>query len=268
MPDHANIAAGGPVVIKIGGSTLGSHDTTLVDLVTLQKQGVPVVVIHGGGKIITQWMERAGTVPKFVRGLRVTDQPSMEIVAAVLTGLINKQLVSTMLQMGARCVGMSGVDGATLEAEIAEPELGLVGKVVKVNPQALEAAIKGGFIPMVSPVGIHRLDSSPNSGCLLNINGDTATGDVALALKASRLVFLTDVEGVMDSSGRVIPQLSARDAKMLLSSGVAKGGMIPKLEACLRALEAVPEANIVDGRQPRCLLNCLERKPIGTRIVR
>lgn len=257
----------GPVVVKIGGSTLGSHDTTLNDLVALQKSGVPVVVIHGGGKVISQWMEKQGAAPRFVRGLRVTDQAGVEVVTAVLTGLVNKQLVSTLLVMGARCIGLSGVDGGILEAEIAEPELGLVGKVVKVNTKPIEDSLAAGYIPMLAPVGIHKLDSSPNSGCLLNINGDTATGDIALALRASRLVFLTDVEGVMDNSGRVIPKLSARDARMLLGTGVARGGMIPKLEACLRALEAVPAAEIIDGRKPHTLLDCLSGKAGGTRVI-
>ena len=267
MSDQSRKAGVGPVVVKIGGSTLGSHDTTLHDLVTLQKEGVPTVVVHGGGKVITQWMERQGAVPRFVRGLRVTDQQSLEIVTAVLTGLVNKQLVAALLTMGARCIGLSGVDGAILEAELEDPELGLVGRVVKVNAKAIQDSLAAGYIPILAPVGIHVLDGSANAGGLLNINGDTATGDIALALKASRLVFLTDVEGVMDTSGRVMPRLSQREVRLLLASGVASGGMIPKLKACLRALEAVPASDIVDGRKPHSLLDCLADKPLGTRIV-
>ena len=259
--------AGKFVVVKIGGSTLGSHDTTLADLVTLQKQGTIPVVVHGGGKVISQWMERLGTAPSFIRGLRVTDGPTLEVVTAVLTGLVNKQLVASLISLGAECVGMSGVDGGLLEARIPDPKLGFVGEVVKVNPKPVFQALEAGYIPMVAPVGIHTIDGSPDSGVLLNINWDTAAGEIAWALEASNLIFLTDVEGVMDPSGRVLGRLTARQGRVLISSGVIKSGMIPKVEACLRALERVPQADIVDGRQPGALLGCLEGRHHGTRLV-
>ena len=134
---------GAPIVVKIGGSTLGSHDTTLKDLVTLQKQGVDVVVVHGGGNVISQWMQRQGIPPRFVDGLRVTDAASLEIVVAVLSGLINKELVSSLQQMGGRAIGISGVDGNLLEAHIANPELGFVGEVSQVNSEPLRALLDG-----------------------------------------------------------------------------------------------------------------------------
>jgi len=260
-------AAAHTIVIKIGGSTLGSHDTTLEDLVALQRQGTLPVVVHGGGKLISDWMKRQGIPPRFVRGLRVTDEASLEIATAVLTGLVNKQLVSALLARGGKAVGMSGVDGGILEAEMSDPELGLVGRIVKVNAQPLQAAMDAGFIPVVAPIGIHLLDGSPLSGSLLNINGDTAAGEIAWALEAERLVFLTDVDGVKDASGRVLPRLSQGEVRRFLRSGTASGGMIPKLEACLRALKTVGSAQILDGRQPGALSDCLSGKVRGTLVM-
>ena len=256
-----------PVVVKIGGSTLGSADTCFQDLVALQKQGRIPVVVHGGGPAITQWMQKQGLVPKFVRGLRVTDAPSLDIVVAVLAGLINKQLVSVITALGGKAVGLSGADGAILQANIADAELGLVGEVVKVNADPVLDLVEKGYIPIIAPVGI-RLPANPGDGCtLLNINGDTAAGHLAWALGAERLVFLTDVEGVMDSDKRVIPRLSVRGAKSLIAAGTAGGGMIPKLEACIKALERVRAARILDGRAPGALLRALGDGNEGTWVV-
>ena len=257
-----------PVVVKIGGSILGSHDTTLEDLVGLQRRGVRLVVVHGGGNIITQWMERQGTVPRFVRGLRVTDAKGLEIVTAVLTGLVNKQLVASLLARGGKAFGLSGVDGGLLEAQMADRALGFVGEITKVNPLPVLQALEWGYIPLVAPVGIHHMDGSQYAGSLLNINGDTVAGELAYAIDAEKLIFLTDVEGVMDGAGRVIPRLDVRSARLLLNSGVVKGGMIPKLESCLRALERVPTTEILDSRKPGALEECFAGGLIGTRIMK
>ncbi|MBI2170995.1 MAG: acetylglutamate kinase [Chloroflexi bacterium] len=262
MSDNAR-----PLVVKIGGSTLGSADTSFQDLVTLQRQGRTPVVVHGGGPLITQWMQKQGLVPRFIRGLRVTDPPSLEIVVAVLTGLINKQLVGAITALGGEVVGLSGADGAILQAAIANEELGLVGEVVKVNPDPVVDLVERGYIPLIAPIGI-RLPQTPGESCtLLNINGDTAAGHLALALGAERLVFLTDVEGVMDSERRVFPRLSVAGANALIAAGTAAGGMIPKLEACVKALERVPAARILDGRVPGALLRALGEGPEGTWVV-
>ena len=265
---------GPPLIVKIGGSTLGSHDTTLRDLVTLQQEGTAVVVVHGGGNVISQWMQRQGIPPRFVRGLRVTDAASLEIVVAVLTGLINKQLVSGLHALGGKAIGISGLDGGMLEARIADPELGFVGEVQRVNRGALEAILDGGYIPMVE-----------HSGGALNVNGDTVAGELAHALGAQRLIFLTDVDGIMDGNGRVIRRLDRHTANLLSSSGVVQGGMIPKLAACLRALEAEAEpaaaqlpiagisaangpiAHVIDGRRPEALLDCVRGISTGTSII-
>ena len=253
-----------PIVVKIGGSTLGESDTSLRDVVTLQRQGRAPVVVHGGGPAISQWMQRQGLAPRFVRGLRVTDGPSLEIVVAVLSGLINKQLVAAITALGGKVVGLSGADGAILQARVADPELGFVGDVVCVNPEPVLELVKAAYIPLLAPVGV-RLPSDSDNGCsLLNINGDTAAGHLAWAVGAEKLVFLTDVEGVLDSSRRLISRVTAREARGLIASGTAAGGMIPKLEACIKALERVPVARIVDGRSPGALLDAIGEDGGGT----
>ena len=257
----------GPLVVKIGGSTLGSHDTSLKDLVTLQERGRDVVVVHGGGPVISQWMQRQGIPPRFVNGLRVTDAASLDIVVAVLTGLINKELVSALHGLGGRALGLSGLDAGLLEAGVANPELGYVGEITKVNPEPLRDLLDKGYIPMLAPLAMQIQDGSEHAGGPLNINGDTVAGEVAYALGAERLIFLTDVPGIMDGNGRVLARLDRRRAGILLRSDVVRGGMIPKLAACLRALERSPVADIVDGREPGALLDCLQDKNIGTRIT-
>ena len=257
-----------PIVVKIGGSTLGAHDTTLEDLAALQQDGVPLVVVHGGGSIISQWMEKQGTVPRFVGGLRVTDAASLEIATGVLAGLVNKQLVASLIGLGVKAVGMSGVDGGLLQARVANEELGYVGEITEVNADAVWTALEAGYMPMIAPIGMHRLDGSPMAGSLLNINGDTAAGELARALGGDRLIFLTDVDGILDGSGRLIHRLNSRNGRILLSSGVVKGGMIPKLQACLNALDGVQVANIVDGRRPGALIDCIRGRVTGTQLVR
>ena len=256
----------GTIVVKIGGSTLGSHDTTLEDLAALHKQGVSSVVVHGGGNVITEWMEKQGVRPRFVRGLRVTDARSLEIVVAVLTGLINKTLVASLQGLGVKAMGISGADGGMLQARIKDPELGFVGSVVEVNSEPIRAVLDAGCIPVIAPVALHRADGSPQAGSLLNINADTAAGEIAAALGSTQLVLLTDVEGVLDSSRRLIPRLTERQARGLIHSNVVAGGMVPKLEACLAALKRRSVAQIVDGRRPGALMDTLAGKAPGTRI--
>jgi len=259
-------AATGSLLVKIGGSTLGSHDTTLVDIIALQKRGVIPVVVHGGGKVISEWMEKQGVRPRFVNGLRVTDPQSMDIVTAVLTGLINKQLVATINAMGGKAVGLSGADGGMMEAEIMDRELGLVGNVTKVNADPILAVMERGFMPVIAPVAV-KAGAVPGAPVtLLNINADTAAGQIAVALRSEKLVFMTDVEGVKDSSNRVISRLTERQAKELVDSKVIAGGMIPKIGACLLALHGGRSTHIVDGRKPNALMDVLNGAAIGTRV--
>ena len=253
----------GTIVVKIGGSTLGSHDTTIEDLIALQREGVQPVVVHGGGKSVTDWMEKQGVRTRFVKGLRFTDEPSLDIVVAVLTGLINKQLVSRVLSLGGKAIGLSGVDGGILQAEILDPDLGYVGRVTQVNTEPLRAAVDAGFMPVIAPVAI-RLGEGESM--LLNVNADTAAGEIAAALGVQKLVFMTDVEGVLDSSRRLIPRITERQAKALMSSNVIAGGMIPKIGACLMNVGDGRTARIIDGRKPHALRSFLDGEAVGTRV--
>ena len=263
--DRKGPAANGAIVVKIGGSTLGAHDTTLQDLVALQRQGSTPVVVHGGGPLISQWMETRGVRPRFVRGLRVTDGPSLEIVTAILAGLVNKELVSKVGALGGKAVGISGADGGMLEAAVSDPELGLVGSITRVNSGPIDALLEAGYMPVVAPLAVQAGETSPTDS-LLNVNGDTAAGAIAAALGAERLLFLTDVEGVLDSSRRLIPRLTERQALGLVRSSVVVGGMTPKIEACLTAVREGSVTQIVDGRKPGALSQALSGEQIGTRV--
>lgn len=256
----------GTIVVKIGGSTLGSHDTTLQDLVAMQQQGLLPVVVHGGGKVITEWLDRQGVRPRFVRGLRVTDEPTLRVVVSVLSGEVNKSIVASVLALGGKAVGLSGVDGGMLIAKVMDPELGLVGSVVGVDVGPIRAVTAAGFIPVIAPVAARSPDGASDSPAFLNVNADTAAGEIAAALTADRLVFMTDVDGVMDSSRRRIARITERQARGLMSSKVIVGGMLPKIGACLTALNEVGTTHIVDGRKAHTLRDTLEGKALGTRV--
>ena len=165
-----------PIVVKIGGSTLGGNDTSLQDLVSLHASGKPVVIVHGGGNVISEWMQRQNLAPNFVNGLRVTDGPSLEIVVAVLGGLVNKELTAQMQQLGAPTIGISGMDGKLLQAHVANPDLGYVGEVTAVDPEPVRAIVSAGFIPMVSPIAVDVSKDSERAGQPLNVNGTRRRG--------------------------------------------------------------------------------------------
>lgn len=253
------------VVIKIGGATLGSHDTAIEDIVQLQQQGKSLVVVHGGGKVITDWLNRQGVATRFVQGERVTDQPTLEVVTAVLCGLVNKEIVAAINKLGGRAAGISGADGALIEGKIADREKGYVGAVTRVNTAILEGLLASGFIPVVAPVGLNA-DRQKGAPLTLNFNADVIAGEIAAAIKAERLVFLTDVAGVSDREGKLLPHLSPADAEALITSGVASGGMIPKVRACLRALSATARTCIIDGRKSHALLEEIKGEGRGTII--
>lgn len=257
-----------PIVIKIGGATLGSHDTTLEDIVQLQKHGKSLVVVHGGGKIITDWLKKQGIETKFVRGERVTDKASLDVVTAVLAGLTNKEIVAAINTSGGRAVGISGVDGSLIQGKIGDIEMGYVGVVVKVDAEPLETLLKAGYVPVVAPVSLHAYDRAPDAPQILNVNADLVAGEIAVAARAETLVFLTDVAGISDKSGKLLERLSAEEAEALIVSGVASGGMIPKIKACLKALAVTPSTRIIDGRQPHALLNEIQGKGAGTTIYK
>jgi len=241
----------GIIIVKIGGSTLGNHDTTLEDLVELQKQGRSLVVVHGGAKVTSEWLARLGIPTSFVNGLRVTDAETLKVVAAALGGLVNKELVVAIQALGGKAVSLSGCDGNLLWASIKSPELGYAGEVVAVDPTPLKLLLDAGYMPVVSPVSYGSVEGRT---MLLNVNGDTAAGEIAAALAAEKLVFLTDVDGIHDGSGKIIPRLNLAVAKDMLASGVASGGMVPKIEASLRALTTTQIVRIIDGKISHALL--------------
>lgn len=255
-------------VIKIGGSTLGSQDTTIEDIVTLQKRGNSLVVVHGGGNRVTAWLELQGMTTQFFRGERVTDLPTLEVATAVLAGLVNKEITAAINSRGGWAVGISGIDGSLIEGKMKSREMGYVGTVEKVNPALLEALLQGGFIPVVSPLSLYTVERPPDASPIININSDPIAGDIAAALGAERLIFLTNVAGISDSDGKLIPRLSAATAQALMNSGVISGGMIPKVNACLRALTAGSITRIIDGKQPHTLLKELEGEGGGTTIYK
>jgi acetylglutamate kinase len=256
------------IVIKYGGHAMENEDLAHLfakDVVLLKLLGINPVVVHGGGPQIGRMLDKLGIVSTFEDGLRVTDAPSMEIVEMVLAGGINKSIVRAINAAGGKAVGLSGADANLITAVKAtrtkkDPdsniervvELGFVGEPDKVDPsvlRALAAQQEDDFIPVVAPVGTGQ------DGKSFNINADTAAGAVAAALKAKRVLFLTDVTGVLDRSGNLIKQLTVAEAKALISSGAATGGMIPKLETAMQAVEkGVEAAVILDGRKPHALL--------------
>jgi acetylglutamate kinase len=258
---------GKDIVIKIGGATLGSHDTTIDDIVSLQQQGKSLVIVHGGGKMITSWLEKRGITTHFINGERVTDKVTLEVVVSVLVGVVNKEIVADINARGGLAIGISGVDGAFIQGKFKSKELGFVGEVAKITPAPLEMLLKAGYIPVVAPVAI--ADKAEKDSRVLNINADIVAGEIATAIGAEKLIFLTDVAGVSDHSGNLLSHLSPDEAEALVASGTISGGMIPKIKACLRASSAASAACIiVDGRQSHALLNEIEGKSGGTAIGR
>ena len=254
------------IVVKIGGSTLGEGDSTIDDVVELWSRGMRPVVVHGGGKTISEWVSRQGVRSQFVRGLRVTDSATLEVAVAVLTGLVNSNLVAEITRAGGPAVSVSGVSEGMFSAVVQDPELGYVGRIESTNPSPAQVIVDSGRIPVVGPAALN-LEATSLEDQILNINADTAAGHLARALKAESMVFQTDVEGVLDMRGRVIPQMTKRQCVDLINSGVAGGGMIPKLEACIESLGGTKSAHIIDGRVRGALVKCAEGEPIGTRIV-
>jgi len=254
------------LVSKIGGSTLGSHDTTLKDLVELQRQGVRAVVVHGGGPLINDWLTRHDIPTRFENGLRVTDEESLKVVVAVLSGLVNKGIVASLTKLGARAVGMCGADAGMVQAKMRDEKLGFVGDVTKVDARVLEGITMTGVIPVIAPIGL-LWEGDRATDQLLNINADSMAGAIAAALQARWLVFLTDVPGIRGEGGDPVSSLSSAEARNLLNSGVIEGGMIPKVEACVSAVRAGCRGVIVDGQGEGALASVVRGEFVGTVLV-
>lgn len=241
---------GRAVVVKLGGSVSG-EDTLPADAVYLQSLGVHVTLVHGGGPLITAWLERIGKATHFVHGLRYTDEETLDVVRMVLSGLVNGEIVARIGHAGGRCIGLTGADNSLLVAEVGDPAVGLVGEIRAVNPSLVHDLQRMGYIVVISPVAID------GNGGFLNVNADTAAAEIAVALRAERLVFLTDVDGVKTADGEVVRRMVPQEARRLIERGDITGGMIPKVEACVRALQGAAGAQIVNGRRPHALLEAL-----------
>jgi acetylglutamate kinase len=257
--------AGAIVVIKFGGHAMGDAAEMASfarDIVLMRQVGVNPVIVHGGGPMINDLLKRLDIKSDFVRGKRVTDAATMEVVEMVLAGSVNKRIVQAIQSEGGKAVGLSGKDGGLVLCEPDDPELGLVGRPVAVNPELLHHLFKGGFIPVIAPLGMDE------AGATYNMNGDTAAGAIAAALKADRLLLLTDVSGVKDADGNVVTQLTPAHVRELTESGVIAGGMIPKTETALAAIDGgVRAVVILDGRAPNaCLLELFTDHGAGSII--
>jgi len=256
---------GQTVVIKFGGHAMGDEELARQfarDVVLLKQIGIHPVIVHGGGPQIGAMLDRLKIQSEFVQGLRVTDRATVDVVEMVLAGHINKGIVTSINQAGGRAVGISGKDGGLLKARkihrtVRDPEsqiekvldLGFVGEPAEVHPAIIETIADSDLIPVIAPIGVGE------GGETYNINADTAAGAIAAALGAKRLLLLTDVAGVMDDRGAVMPELSAEKAGALKNAGTIQGGMIPKVETCLSAIsDGVEAAVILDGRVPHAVL--------------
>jgi acetylglutamate kinase len=267
--------AGHTLVIKYGGHAMGDTevgDSFARDVVLLKQVGINPIVVHGGGPQIGQMLQRLGIESRFVDGLRVTDRETMEVVEMVLAGAINKQLVSAINAEGGCAIGLSGKDGGLIEARKmvrtrieggvrTETDLGFVGEPQRIAAGVLDTFKQSDIIPVIAPIGVGP------QGETYNINADTVAGAVAAAVKATRLLLLTDVAGVLDADKRLIPDLTAARARQLIVEGVISGGMIPKTETCLEAVDGgVEAAVIVDGRVRHAILLELFSEGAGTLI--
>ena len=253
------------VVIKLGGHAMGSDEAMqeFARDVTLMRQiGVNPVVVHGGGPMINAMLKRLDIQSEFVDGKRVTDAATMEVVEMVLSGLVNARIVQAITEQGGRAVGLSGKDSGLILCEPENPALGLVGKPSKVDPRVLRDLADKGIIPVIAPLGMGA------NGETFNINGDTAAGAIASALKADRLLLLTDVAGVKNSDGEVLTELTSDQIRDMVADGTIAGGMIPKTETALAAIDGgVRAAVIIDGRAPNaCLLELFTEHGAGSII--
>jgi acetylglutamate kinase len=245
--------SGATVVVKFGGNAMGD-DAAMAqfarDMVLMRQVGIAPVVVHGGGPMINAMLDKLGIESQFVRGKRVTDKATVDVVEMILSGLVNKRIVQAINDAGGRAVGISGKDDDLMVCEADDPELGFVGRPVEMNVQVLRDLTAAGIIPVVAPVATGMADNET-----FNVNGDTAAGAIAGALGADRLLLLTDVAGIRDAAGEVIRETSPDALRAMIADGTISGGMIPKAETVLYAIEAgVRAVVILDGRLPNAPL--------------
>ncbi len=257
---------GAVVVVKFGGNAMGD-DAAMAefarDVVLMRQVGVNPVVVHGGGPMINEMLTKLGIKSEFVRGKRVTDKATVQVVEMILSGLVNKRIVQAIMDAGGRAVGISGKDDDLMVCEADDPELGYVGRPVEMNVQVLRDLYNAGIIPVVAPVATGMADNET-----FNVNGDTAAGAIAGALQADRLLLLTDVAGVKNAAGEVMTQITPEEIRQMTADGIISGGMIPKTETALMAIaEGTRAVTILDGRIPNaCLLELFTDHGAGSQI--
>ncbi|MDD5773725.1 MAG: acetylglutamate kinase [bacterium] len=258
---------GKTIVIKYGGSAMTNESlkrSVCMDIILMKYIGISPVIVHGGGKEISELMVKLGKQPKFVNGQRVTDAETVKIVEMVLSGSINKELVGFINSNGGNAVGLSGKDGNLIISKRLSKNSGdFIGGVKKINPEVINLLDEKGFIPVISSVGLGE------DGLTYNINADLAAGEIAAAVNAEKLILLTDTPGVLDKNGNLIPHLDQAKIKKLIKAGVIQGGMMPKIAAGLKALNAgVKKVHIIDGKiEHSILLEIMTDKGVGTEIV-
>lgn len=258
------------VVVKYGGNAMINEqlkEQVMEDIALLWLIGVKVVLVHGGGPEINEMMDKLGKKPEFVEGLRVTDKETVDIVQMVLAGKVNKSLVTLLTMKGGHAVGLSGIDGGLIEAVVKDERLGYVGKITKIRPQPITDLLEKNYIPVISTVATDR------HGNVYNINGDTAAAYIAGALHAERLLMMTDIAGILrdkDDPTSLITEISVSEAKNLYTDGIISGGMIPKVDCCIKALvEGVENVTILDGRIPHSILmELLTDEGAGTMVTK
>ena len=272
LPYIRNLS-GKTMVIKFGGNAMIDEklkEMFAEDVVLTKYIGMSPVVVHGGGPQISEVMDKMGKKPVFIEGIRITDGETMDIVEMVLGGKINKELVNRINQHGGNAVGLTGIDGGLIRArKLRRPrkdagiDRGLVGEVESISPNIIRSLEQNRFIPVIAPIGVD------NKGKTYNINADTAAGAIAATLKAEKLIFLTDVKGILGKDGRLISTLTRKQVLTLIKSGVITSGMLPKVRACIEALDGgVKKTHIIDGRiNHSILLEIFTKKGIGTEIV-
>lgn len=257
------------VVVKYGGNAMIDEtlkQQVMEDIALLWLIGVKVVLIHGGGPEISDMMKKLGKQPEFINGLRVTDKETVDIVQMVLAGKVNKSLVTLLQMKGGHAVGLSGMDGGIIEAKIKDERLGFVGEIIRVRSQPITDLLEKNYIPVISTV------ASDRQGNVYNINGDTAAAYIAGAMGAEQLIMMTDVAGILrdkDDPSTLIPKVKVSDAKKLYDDGIVSGGMIPKVDCCIEAINAgVKNVTIMDGRIPHAILmELLTDEGAGTMVM-
>ena len=253
-------------LIKLGGTLVDSQElrrSLAEQIAALSQRDVQATIVHGGGKQMTRFLEERGISSRFVNGLRVTTPETMDAVLKVLAGSVNQELVAALIAAGAAAVGLTGIDGGLVEAEQMDPELGLVGRVVRARPELLDLLVSRGYLPVVACVA-----GSPD-GAMYNVNADQMASACAAGWGVERLIFLTDIAGVMDAAKQVQPQLNAEDCARLIREGTATGGMQAKLNAAVAALEqGVEQVEVAPGAAPDVLARLFSGETLGTRIVR